>query len=272
MSEIVFIENNRVVTDSLMIAEVFNKNHKEVMRDIRGQIDKLNKADEEEFSQRNFAQSFYKNDRGRTYKKYLLTEEAFTMVTMSYTTIEAMKFKVKYINEFNRMKQLLGNRNSKLPSSFAEALRLAADLEEEKEKLLAENKVLIPKAKVHDQIANAENLVAVNKVAKNIGIGEHKFFEFLRVTKILFKEGNANLPFQQYQNQGYFDVKVKTIEDKYGRERTQYITKVTGKGELFILNKVNKYGGAKAINVLRKSDIKEYIENYQEPSTEIHTV
>jgi Rha family phage regulatory protein len=263
MGEIVYIQNDRVVTDSLMIAEVFGKEHRNVMADIKNQISKLNEAGEEKFSLLNFQQSDYKNDRGRTYDKYILTEEAFTLLTMSYITIEAMKFKVKYINEFNRMKSLLGNRNSKLPSSFAEALRLAADLEEEKEKLKQENLVLLPKAKIHDQIADSTNLVAVNKVAKNIGIGEHKFFEFLRATKIFFKEGSANLPMQKYQNCGYFDVKVITIENGYGGTRTQYITKVTGKGELFLLNAVNKFGGADVINNLKKDDIKEYVLNHK---------
>ena len=262
-SEIVYIENNRVVTDSLMVAEVFGKDHDKVMRDISKQLSKLTEAGEMEFSTANFGESDYTNDRGRTYKKYILTEEAFTLVTMAYTTIEAMKFKVKYITEFNRMKQLLGNRNSRLPSSFAEALRLAADLEDEKEKLEAENKILLPKAQVHDQITNAKNLAGVKKIGKNIGIGEKKFFEFLRATKIFYKEGDNNLPYQNYQNKEYFEVKVKVNTDKEGNSFNTYTTKVTGKGEIFILNIVNKYGGAKAINKLKLKEIKKHVEDYE---------
>jgi Rha family phage regulatory protein len=43
----------------------------------------------------NFEESTYKNERGREYKKYLLTEEAFTLVAMSYTTPEAMKMNIR---------------------------------------------------------------------------------------------------------------------------------------------------------------------------------
>jgi Rha family phage regulatory protein len=47
--ELVFIENNRVVTDSLTVAEVFGKEHKHVVRDIEVQISKLHEAEEHEF-------------------------------------------------------------------------------------------------------------------------------------------------------------------------------------------------------------------------------
>jgi Rha family phage regulatory protein len=259
MGEIVYIENDRVVTDSLMVAEVFNKDHKHVLRDVREQIEKLKEAKEDEFSQTNFGQSDYKNERGRVYQKYLLTEDAFTLVTMSYNTVEAMKIKVRYINEFNRMKQLLGSRNVNIPMTYPEALRLAADKAEENEKLKKENLILLPKAEVYNQIADSTNFVAVNKVAKNIGIGEIKFFEFLRCVKVFFKEGTINLPMQQYQNKGLFDVKIKTTTDFYNRIHTQYTIKVSGKGELFLVNKVNKYGGAKKINNLKMNEINTYI-------------
>lgn len=39
--ELVFIENNRVVTDSLTVAEVFDKRHDSVIRDIENQIEKI---------------------------------------------------------------------------------------------------------------------------------------------------------------------------------------------------------------------------------------
>ncbi|WP_042993368.1 Rha family transcriptional regulator, partial [Bacillus thuringiensis] len=37
--------------------------------------------------------------------KYNLTEEAFTLVAMSYNTKEAVQMKIKFIEEFKRMKQ-----------------------------------------------------------------------------------------------------------------------------------------------------------------------
>lgn len=106
MVNLVFIKKNEVVTDSLMVAERFNKEHNHVLRDIEIQINKLKEAGETEFSQSNFGLSNYIN-RGKEYKKYNLTDKAFAMVAMSYTTPEAMKMKVKFLEEFERMRSAL---------------------------------------------------------------------------------------------------------------------------------------------------------------------
>jgi anti-repressor protein len=42
--QLVFIDNNRVVTDSLTVAECFGKRHDLVLRDIENQISKLKEA------------------------------------------------------------------------------------------------------------------------------------------------------------------------------------------------------------------------------------
>lgn len=82
--ELVFIENNRVVTDSLTVAEVFGKRHDLVLRDIQNQINKLIEAGESEWGVLNFAETQYQHPQNKQwYKKYLLTEEAFTIVAMS---------------------------------------------------------------------------------------------------------------------------------------------------------------------------------------------
>ena len=40
MTQLVFINNNRAVTDSLTISKMFDKEHKHVLRDIETQIEK----------------------------------------------------------------------------------------------------------------------------------------------------------------------------------------------------------------------------------------
>ncbi|MGQ0421836.1 ORF6C domain-containing protein, partial [Bacillus sp. HC-Mk] len=49
----------------------------------------------------------YRDNRNRIQEKYILNFDAFMLVTMSYTTQKAMLLKVKYINEFNRMKNYI---------------------------------------------------------------------------------------------------------------------------------------------------------------------
>ncbi|OIX29778.1 ORF6C domain-containing protein [Bacillus thuringiensis] len=106
---LVFENNGKVVTDSLKIAEVFNKRHDNVMADIRTQMEYAGY----EFSLLNFKERTYEN-RGRRYPKIDLTEEAFTLVVMSYNTKEAVQMKIKFIEEFKRMKQHIQNQQ-KIP-------------------------------------------------------------------------------------------------------------------------------------------------------------
>lgn len=105
MTQLVFIENNRVVTDSLTIAESFGKSHDKVMRDIR------NLECSPEFSLANFGESTYINERGRTYMKYLITQDGFSFLVFGYTGSAAATFKEKYIAEFNRMRGQLQQAN-----------------------------------------------------------------------------------------------------------------------------------------------------------------
>ncbi|OJT67566.1 Rha family transcriptional regulator [Bacillus licheniformis] len=102
-NQLVFIKENIAVTDSLTIAEMFDKQHKDVLRDIRTQMDYAG----EEFAQRNFAPGDYRDKNNQTRPKYDLTEEAFTLVVFGYNTKEAVQTKIKFIQEFKRMKEYI---------------------------------------------------------------------------------------------------------------------------------------------------------------------
>lgn len=116
---LVFENHGKVVTDSLMIAEMFVKTHDNVLKDIRKQIEYAGP----EFSLVNFHESNYENERRRKYLKYNLTEEAFTLVAMSYNTKEAVQMKIKFIEEFKRMKQHIQNQQ-KIPTDPMGVLKL----------------------------------------------------------------------------------------------------------------------------------------------------
>ncbi|WP_201319105.1 Rha family transcriptional regulator [Paenibacillus sp. EPM92] len=102
--KLVFIENNRPVTDSLTVAGTFGKEHRRVLQDIR----ELECS--EEFRLHNFVQSSYTNDQNREMPRYLITQDGFAFLVMGYTGKEAARFKEMYINEFNRMRELYQNQ------------------------------------------------------------------------------------------------------------------------------------------------------------------
>lgn len=91
----------RLVTTSRKIAEAFEKRHSDVIRD----IENLNCS--ENFTERNFALSSYKDKSGKSNKEYVVTEDGFSILCMGYTGEKAMQFKERYIEEFNAMKEEL---------------------------------------------------------------------------------------------------------------------------------------------------------------------
>ncbi|AZR79051.1 ORF6C domain-containing protein [Bacillus thuringiensis] len=122
VSEFVFTERNQVVTDSLTMAQMFGKEHKNVMRDIEVQLEKLFEANEAEWGQLNFEHTQYQHYQNKQwYPKFNLTEDAFSIVAMSYITPEAMKMKIKFLQEFKRMKEHI-QKLQQQPESVEDAI------------------------------------------------------------------------------------------------------------------------------------------------------
>ena len=99
---------------------------------------------------------------------------------------------------------------AKIPHTFAEALRLAA---EQQEKIEAQQNLIEaqkPKAEFYDDVVESKDAMSMDRVAKtlNMGIGRNKLFELLRNRKILM---NNNTPYQRYVDSGWF----RCIETKF---------------------------------------------------------
>lgn len=248
MNQLVFVENNRVVTDSLTVAEVFEKEHKHVVRDIEVQISKLHEAKEHEFVKSNFGLEIFKAKNNKEAKKYLLTEEAFTLVAMSYTTPEAMKMKVRFIEEFKRMRAELEKQNQpfKLPTTYKEALLQLVEQVERNEQLQLQNaqkdqiiKELQPKATYYDLILQNKSLISISKIAKDYGMSAIKMNQLLHQLGIQYKQGDCWLLYSKYQDKGYTQSKTHTIDSETSKMHTYW----TQKGRLFIYEMLkNKLG------------------------------
>ncbi len=102
---LVSIHNGQVVTTSLQVAEVFNKNHKEVLRSIR-ELDCSR-----DLQERNFAPSFYTvdlpNGGHKQQPMYYIGRDGFVFLVMGFTGKIAARFKEAYIRQFNEMEEML---------------------------------------------------------------------------------------------------------------------------------------------------------------------
>lgn len=126
-------------------------------------------------------------------------------------------------------------------------IKLATNLKEEQEKrMVAEKQVseLKPKALFADAVETSENSVLVGELSKilrqnGVNIGQNRLFEWLRENGFLIKkEGELyNLPTQRSMDMNLFEVKKRTISNPDGTNRTTRTPKVTGKGQIYFVNK-----------------------------------
>ncbi|WP_449460498.1 Rha family transcriptional regulator [Streptococcus suis] len=103
----IFVDKSDIArVDSLYVAEVFEKRHDHVIRDIR-KIAAPNSGVSQEFINRNFAMGSYMDKQNQKRPCYYLTRDGFTLLVMGYTGTKAMKFKEMYIKRFNEMEAFI---------------------------------------------------------------------------------------------------------------------------------------------------------------------
>lgn len=133
--------------------------------------------------------------------------------------------------------------HAQIPQSFSEALRLAA---EQAEKIEAQQKQLqeqAPKVLFADTVIGSQSSCLIGELAKLITqkgyeIGEKRLFKWLRENHYLGKKGEYyNIPNQQYIEQGLFELKKGTRSGNGGVMHTTITPKVTGKGQVYFVNK-----------------------------------
>lgn len=99
--------NGILVTTSRNVAEVFGKEHRNVVRDIRDILASLPDTSKN-WGMLNFEQTPYTDPQNKqTYDEYLITKDGLTLLVMGYTGETAMRFKLAYIQRFNEMEQAL---------------------------------------------------------------------------------------------------------------------------------------------------------------------
>ena len=123
---------------------------------------------------------------------------------------------------------------------MAKALLVAQKQIEERNKQI---EIMQPKAIFADAVATSKTSILVGDLAKlicqnGIQIGQKRLFEWLRENGYLIKSGSSyNMPKQRYVEQGLFEVKESNVQNPDGSVRITRTTKVTGKGQVYFVNK-----------------------------------
>jgi anti-repressor protein len=136
---------------------------------------------------------------------------------------------------------------------MAKALLVANNKIAERDKIIEQKQARIeqmkPKEIFADAVATSHTSILVGDLAKLIcqngyQIGQKRLFDWLRANGYLIKSGGSyNMPIQRYVEQGLFEIKESNLVNPDGSVRITKTTKVTGKGQVYFVNKFLK--GAK---------------------------
>ncbi|HCR9502401.1 TPA: phage antirepressor KilAC domain-containing protein [Salmonella enterica subsp. enterica serovar Senftenberg] len=133
-----------------------------------------------------------------------------------------------------------------IPQTLPEALRLAAELAEQKMQLEQQLVAAAPKVEFADRVSVA-NGILIGNFAKVVGLKQNALFSWLRQNGILMAFGaRKNVPRQQYINAGYFTVKEVVLDDENGYQ-IRLTPQLTGKGQQWLTRKLLDAGLLKPV-------------------------
>lgn len=260
MNEIVYRgESNQPLTNSKLVAEVFEKEHKHV----REAIKKLLTTAENSTVHQMFSESTYLNEQNKEQPMFIMNQDGFTLLAMGFNGKKAMEFKLKYIEAFNAMKRQIEQSKSSVPQNYLEALKSLVKSEEEKQQLALENRKqqqeiltiskenmelgnkiteMLPKVSYYDQILQSNATMTVTQIAQDYGMSAIKLNMLLSDMKIQHKMRGQWILYGQFLTGGYVHSRAVDIIRSDGRHDVKYNTEWTTKGRIFLYEALKAKG------------------------------
>ncbi|MEB8409317.1 phage antirepressor KilAC domain-containing protein [Enterococcus faecium] len=125
---------------------------------------------------------------------------------------------------------------SNVPQSFAQALRLAADLEEKNQLLEQQIAEYEPKISYLDTILSSTDTVATSQIAADYGMSAIALNKLLNELGVQHKVSGQWILYRKHMNQGYTKSHTSEIPKADGGTKVVMNTKWTQKGRVFIYN------------------------------------
>lgn len=233
---------------SLELTELINKfrkeegiknklEHKDLLKIIRLEF-------EEEIGEGKISPTSYKDQWNREQPMFILNLQQSRQVLVRESKF-VRKAVIKYIDELEN--KLRGQ--FQVPTSFAEALRLAAEQQEKIEKLALDNKVkdqqiseLQPKASYYDLILQCKDLLSMTVIAKDYGKSAEWMNKKLHQLGVQFKQSGVWLLYQKYADKGYTQTKTQNYPKTDGTQGVKIHMYWSQKGRLFLYNLLKNNG------------------------------
>ena len=238
MNKLINIENKDgvLLVSSREVAERFEKEHKHVLETIRSLVA------EKSATKNMFIESSYIN-RGKSYPEYLLTRDGFSLLAMGFTGSKALEWKLKYLEAFNKMEEVI--KTGGIPHGkelIALAVIEAQKVIESQGRQIQE---LTPKGIFADSVAASHTTILIGELAKilkqnGVDTGQNRLFQWMRDNGHLInrKGTDYSMPTQRSMEMGLFEIKETSISHSDGHITVNKTPKVTGKGQIYFINKL----------------------------------
>lgn len=216
MEELVIMHDQQAVTTSLKVAEVFEKEHKDVMKSIRN-LTAQNCA-----VLKMFVEDKYINSQNKQQPMYYMDRDGFTLLAMGFTGSKAMEFKLKYIEAFNKMEQAVRQELPQTPEEKLElTMQVASRLDKRVKKLESSVDEIQNKSEI-DSDQRYKLWVARNKKAvKTLGGKDSNAYKnkilSRRVFRVLEREFKEAFVISRYEDlrKENFDKAIDFIDNWY---------------------------------------------------------
>jgi anti-repressor protein len=231
MNDLILEKENELEVTSLNIAEWTEKEHKNILADIRKEIKELG-----EVGVLIFKQSSYINSQNKSQPCYIMNRDGVMQLALKYDATSRYKC-IQKLKELEKPKQY----------SLKESLQMNLQLLEEKEKLELENKhqqeqivEMKPKVDFADTITESDDCLSVAEYAKvlcnkGVSIGRNRLYSWFRSNEYLRQN---NEPYQMYMK--YFRVIEKPWTNYKGETNINIVTLINGKGQIYFHKKISE--------------------------------
>ena len=186
---------NQPMMTSVMLAELVEKEHKNVLVDVRKLVEFYTQTYSAEKSAGLIKSSTYVDSLGRTYPCFELSKDACLDLVTGYS----LPHRHAVNQRWQELEQTASADQSKLPQTYIEALEALFAAEKEKLALQETNAEMKPKAEYFDHLVARNLLLGVRDTAKELGVKQNQFVTFLLEGKYVYRNEKGNLrPYAQH--------------------------------------------------------------------------
>lgn len=216
-------QNNEYFVDSREVAEMVDKRHANLVRDIENYLLVLgqnSKLSSDEF----FVESSYQAGTGKFYKHYLLTKKGCDMVANKMTGEKGILFTAMYVDAFHQMQEHIQQQTMNAPRTQLEAIKMFVQIQEEQQAF---------NERIQNEVKGIRNIVGIETknwrndtnniiraIAQHLGGGEQHQKVRAESYKVLEQKGRCNL------NQRLANRKGKMLASGASKSQANKLTKL----------------------------------------------